>query len=607
MKKLRVYYERELGTLRGFCQEFAATFPAQAHQLGMAGDASDDPHIARFIQASALSNARIARLIDDNDSKFTEALLNVNYPHYVQPFPSATIVCARHMAAGDAIHTLPAGTMMSAVTDDGQLCRFRSTWDVLLAPVTLTGVAFTPQCHIHQAPGTPSAASAEISIGITAISANMTLEQLKLPVLRVFIDADLSLCATVRDALLLRALCARIELPEGGRIALSQAPLLPVGFAGHEALVPGMAPSHPALQLLTEYFAFPDKFQFFDIAWPLLARHLPAGCRAFTLHIGLAGIPAPSHEAHRLAALSAQHFVLGCTPAVNLFPLGARPIEWHHGTSDYPLLPACDPGQSCDIHSITGITALRTGHGTSRLETFRPYFSLRHGDGDGQHGRYFMLRRDPVLALTRPQLATRIAFIDMRSEPLAMDDASMSIGLLCTSGDAPCRLRHGPQAEVTADAGMSMLRLHFLRRPAAPGRFNTSEQWRLISQLTLSQGALLQNGAAGLREILALYDLRQSPSAQRQIAGITALEQRPARTWLRDAQGSALLHGVEVRITLDEEAFAGGSIHLFAQILDHFFGLQVHVTGFSQLTILSHATGKEILRCPPRNGAISLL
>lgn len=600
MKKLRAYYERELGTLHGFCREFSAAFPAQAHQLGMAGGAGDDPHIARFIQASALSNARIACLIDDNDSKFTEALLSVNYPHYVQPFPSAAIVCARNTAAGDTVQTLAAGTMMSATTDDGQTCRFRSAWDVLLAPVVLAGASYSPSCD---AP----AVSATIRITLAGASDRTHLEQLAMPALRVFIDAEPALCAAVRDALLMRAVCAHIELADGRRIALAEVPLLPAGFAPHEALVPGMAASHPALRLLTEYFAFPDKFQFLDIAWPVLARHLPDGCRAFTLQIGLSGIAATSYTARNLAALTNRHLVLGCTPVVNLFPLAAQPIEWRHSAADYPLLPAADAGQFCDIHSVTGVTALRAEHGAGQLAEFRPFYSLQHGDDSAARGRYYLLRRDPVVALTRPQLAMRIAFVDTRKEPLAMADASMSISLLCTNGDTPCRLRHGPRSSITADSGMSMLRLQLLRPPAPSCRFDTGEQWRLLSHLALSQGALLQRGASGLREILALYDLQQSATSQRQIAGIVALDHQAARAWIHDGWQKALLHGVEVRITLDEDAFAGGSLHLFAQVLDHFFGLQVHVTSFSQLTILSHATGKELLRCPPRNGTATLL
>src|SRR5450830_437609 len=133
LKKIRQYYERELSTMQRFNAEFAAEFPAQAGQLGMQGGQSDDPHIERFIQATALSNARTAKLIDDNDHKLTEALLQVNYPHYVQPFPSTTIVRVDVPGSGEAM-TAPGmvarGATLVTRTPDAPQCRFRTAHDV---------------------------------------------------------------------------------------------------------------------------------------------------------------------------------------------------------------------------------------------------------------------------------------------------------------------------------------------------------------------------------------------------------------------------------------------------------------------------------------------
>ena len=75
---------------------------------------------------------------------------------------------------------------------------------------------------------------------------------------------------------------------------------------------------------------------------------------------------------------------------------------------------------------------------------------------------------------------------------------------------------------------------------------------------------------------------------------------------MRQEQGSAYLRGTEVTVTLDEEAFAGTGLHMFAQLLDHLFGLHVHLSSYTQLVIISSINGKELLRCLPRNGALSL-
>ena len=52
----------------------------------------DDPHVERLIQAVAFLNARTRRKIDDDFSEISQALLQVLYPHYLAPFPSAAIV-----------------------------------------------------------------------------------------------------------------------------------------------------------------------------------------------------------------------------------------------------------------------------------------------------------------------------------------------------------------------------------------------------------------------------------------------------------------------------------------------------------------------------------
>ncbi len=108
-------------------------------------------------------------------------------------------------------------------------------------------------------------------------------------------------------------------------------------------------------------------------------------------------------------------------------------------------------------------------------------------------------------------------------------------------------------------------------------------------------------------EMLALYDLPQSAVTQRQIRGIVGLTHRSARAWLMDHRGGARVHGTEVLITLDEAAFAGNGMHSFVQVIDHFLGLYAHINTFTQLVVLSFASGKELIRCKPRSGDATLV
>ena len=611
MKKLRPYYERELGTMQGLNVEFAAEFPAQAGLLGMEDGNTDDPHIERFAQATALSNARTAQLIDDSDAKVTEALLQLNFPHYLQPFPSTAIVSV-DMRAGvetmTAVGSIARGTMLGTRVPHTPVCRFRTVYDVPLTPVVLSAVQFHPFIDLPLSLPRTADVTSTLSFDIECKAANLGFAQLKLGALRPFINAEQSLCATTRDVLFLHAKSAYIDPGDGGDwIALKTVPIKPVGFAPHEALIPYQAASHPAYRLLTEYFAYPEKFNFFDIDWPSLAPHLPPNCRRLTLHLGLAGVPADSHIARSLAQLSGKHFALGCTPVVNLFKRSACPIELTHTAPDHELIPEGSPADAYDIHSVDKVYSVRESRHGQTLTEFRPYYSLRHGEAGGRLGHYYLIRRDPIKALSQPGHETRISLVDLDLNPLAIPNASVSIDLTCTNRNLPSRLRYGGAGDLTIEQASGGYPLRFLRKPTPQYRFSADAHWRLISHLSLSHCSLAPDGLDRLKETLTLYDLPQSSVSQRQIAGITALDHLPARTWMRVGGHSSLVHGIEIRVTLDEDAFAGTGLHLFAQVLDHFFGLYVHLNSFSQLTVLSQASGKELLRCQPRSGAINLV
>jgi type VI secretion system protein ImpG len=610
MKKTREYFERELGILQGYAQEYAAVYPAQATHLGMANGAGNDPHIQRLMQATAFSNARTAQMIDENDRKVPEAILGVNYRHYTLPFPSTALV---QVDAGGTTRpangavTLPRGTTMIAAPDDGVACQFRTVQDVQITPVTLADVTFH---RIFQGPpGMPQAGNvlSSISIGIECAGDAPWPD---MPALRTLIAGEASQCAMLRDALFLHATAAWVELPGGRWHALDAVPLAPAGFAADEAMLPCPAAAHPAYRLLAEYFACPERFNFIDIVWPALAALLPPGCRQITLHLGL-DIRHDSPAARCLAAVSRHNLLLHCTPVVNLFSHAACPFELDHKRADYALLPEGSPAAAYDIYSVDRVTALRAtaskANPRQELTQFRPYYALRHGEARGR-GAYYLVRRDPIRAVTHPGHDMRISLIDRAFDPLAdLPHAGVSIDMTCTNRDLPTRLQHGaPEGDLHLAQGGDGLTVRLLGRPTPQYRFGDDTHWRLVSHLTLGHTALAQQGVDGLREVLALYDLRQSALTQRQIRAIAAFERQPARHWFLDEMARTPVNGVEIRLTLDEEAFVGTGLHLFAQVLDHFFGLCVHINSFTQLTILSLADGKELIRCKPRHGATEL-
>lgn len=614
MDELLQYYERELGTLNAHNQAYARRYPAIASALGLhdgVAGGPQDPHLARMLQAFAMFNARTAKRLADAFGQFSETLLEVNFPHYLRPFPACSI--ARIDNDGDtttSLAVIPRGTLMHTAEHQGVACKFRTAYDVAVAPLRVAEVRYQPivaaPAAIRLAPGLGSA----ISISLEATGATQTLPGLKLAALRLFPDGEPSFCATLRDCLFMRVRAAYVETAEGAWLELKQIPLQPVGFALEEALIPYTARSHPAYRLLGEWFAFPEKFNFVDLDLAALQPHLPADSKRCTVHLLLADLHADSDIARILRPLSARHLLTGCTPVVNLFSQPANPIRLDQTSADYVLLPSVRQAQFYDIHSVDSVQVLSETAQGNALDEFHPYYSMRHGEAGGRLGRYWVTRRDENMAVSNPGYDMRIAFVDGAMQPLFDVTQTVSIMLTCSNRDLPSRLVYGAAGgDLHHDGLASTLPVRLLRKPTAACRFPASaaSHWRLIAQLSLNHQSLSEQGLPAFKQILELYNLTGSIGAAHQIAGITGLRHRAASTWLHDAAGGCLVFGIDVLLTVEEEAFVGSGLHAFAQVVEHFLGMYVHLGSFTRLIVLSHKNGKELLCCLPRNGSQALV
>jgi len=614
LEQLLPYYERELGFLRRYSREFAERYPKIAGRLLMGGEVCEDPHIERMIQSFALLNSRVAKRLDDDYPELTEALFEVMYPHYLRPFPSCSIARMDFSAAAAQLTTagmLARGTELDTRPVKGVACTFRTAYPVTLAPLALSQAEFQPIIDAPEAVMLPPGVSSSIAIGIETTAAQVNIGQLGVSSLRVFIDGEPSFCAALRDALFMRSVKAWVEPERSGRwTPLGALPLQAVGFDEDESLIEFSARSHPAYRLLTEYFCFPEKFNFFDIDLAAVNAALPPGCKRFTLHLGLSGLRTDSNTARMLGTMTTNNLLLGCTPVVNLFRQRGEPIRLTHATASYPVLADARRAYAFEVQSIDSVKLVRqTPQGESVVE-FRPFYSLRHGETPAKHGHYWVMRRDELVALKSPGYETEISIVDIDFDPAAIETDTLSLELTCTNRDMPHALSYGlPGGDLFLEGGSSIRSIAFLRRPSPAQRFERGRgaHWRLVSHLSLNHLSLADSGVDAFREMLTLYDLPRSAISQRQIRGIHAIDSKAANAWLPGNPFACLVRGIEVRLTIDEEAFIGSGIHAFAHLIECFLGLYVHANSFVQLAIVSKKTGEEIWRCAPRSGDSSLV
>nr|MBL8411522.1 type VI secretion system baseplate subunit TssF [Dechloromonas sp.] len=604
MEDLLPYYERELSFLRQHSREFAERYPKLAAQLLLSGEGCDDPHVERMIQSFALLNARVAKKLEDSYPQFTEALLNVLYPHYLRPFPSCSIAHFDDGGGLSSIASISRGTELQTRPIKGAVCKFRTAWDVQLVPVGITALDFDP---IATAPGDvrlPVGCNAMLSFTLALRGTQLESGFRKFGKLRVYIDAEPSVASALRDALFLRSLKVyAVGGDQRWRVARDKL-IGEVGFAADEALIEMPDTAHGAYRYLTEYFCFPEKFNFFDLDISALPSGLLDEGR-ITMHVALGDLRADSDASRLLQTLTAQNLRLGCVPVVNLFSQRGDPIRISNRTTSYPVVADSRRAYAYDVYSIDAVRRVRQTPQGEAITEFRPFFSLRHGETPDRNGYYWYAQRDHMLAESSPGYETSVSIVDADFDPVQPKTDVLSLQLTCTNRELPTLMSVGlPSGDLFLEGGSSVRAIKLLRKPTQPCRFDHRRdgQWRIISHLSLNHLSLTGNGLTAFQEMLALYDLPRNAATRRQIEGVLDISQQDKTVWMPGKPFACFVRGLEVRITIDESSFVGSGLDVFARCIDRFLGLYVSLNSFIQLVIVSNRTGEELIRCAPRNG-----
>lgn len=615
--ELLPYYDRELAIMRGLAAEFAERHPKIAGRLALGRDDSQDPHVERLVQAFSFLAARIHRRLDDDFPELTDALLGLLYPHYLRPVPSMAVVELAFdpkQAAVTEPHRVPRGTSVETEPVEDEACLFRTCFDVNLLPVRIAAARLaSPPFRLPLVP--PAGTAAVLQLTIETLSEAVSIAQLPLDDLRLHLHAASGRVAyELYELLLTRATGVVVWDGAGGGRAtqLPAASLRPAGFERSEAALDTDPRSFPGYRLLSEFFAFPQKFLFIDLAGISTAATADCGHR---LEIAIL-LEAGSRELER--AVSAETIRLGCTPVVNRFPQRLDPVRLEGQATETCIVPDARRPTALEIHSLTGVRGVRPGGESFEIE---PFFGVHRGAArtGGESPVWWIAARRPRREL-RPDGTSDTAG-DIWLSLVAEDGGLESLGDLTLVMDGWCGNRNLPGRLPFAvgrprlhlrDGQGPVGRISCLTRPTrtlrpSPGR---GAAWRLISHLTLNHLSLVDagDGKAGesLREILRLYlldDLDDLEQRSRWIDGVVGVAGRRVAARVPGADGG-VCRGIEVRVELDDDNFADGAGYLFASVLERFLGAWVSLNSFTRLVAGSRqrASRKEEWRWPPRAG-----
>lgn len=603
------YYERELEALRRLAAAFATEYPKIAGRLRLTRDGANDPHVDRLLEGVAFLGARVQHRLDDEFPELTDALLSVLYPHYLAPFPSVAIACFTPDPGLTGPMSVPAGLELDTEPVRGETCRFRSAYPLTLWPIEIDSVRLSGLPLA--APPNPAAGAAVacLRIGLRCLQPEMTLSQLGIDQLRVFLRG--ATAPALLELLSAHALgVALADNPEDrAPVLLGPDSIRPVGFGPEEALLPWPARSFSGFRLLSEYFAAPEKFHFLDFTRLGGKTLLNAGSR-LDLFVYLDRL---TPELER--AVDASCFAIGCTPIVNLFAQRCDPIHLDHSSIEYRVVPDARRPQAMEVWSLDRV---RETTADSQSREWQPFYRLTNpgagppaSDDDLPGGSYLTARREAVGS----GAGTEVFLLphDPAFDPARVEDGVLSLDATCLNRDLPAALPFGgghPHLRIV-EGQAAVASVTCLTPPTPTLRRPTREKtfWRLISHLSLGHLSVTggEAGAAALAEVLRLYDLRDSAETRTAIRALTSVTAAPGVARVPGSRLGAFCRGLDVTLTFDASAWAPGGLFLLASVIDRFLALHASVNSFVRTRVVLTGRPDTVAAWPPRAGARVLL
>jgi type VI secretion system protein ImpG len=605
------YYDRELNAIKRLAAEFAAAHPKIAGRLRVSADGVDDPHVSRLLEGVAFLAARVQHRLDDEFPELTDALLGLLYPHYLAPVPScmvAQLSCQTDLQTPSHLH---AGIAVDTEPVQGGTLRYRTTAPVTLWPVNVEAVRLSGQPLIAPPNPVAAGAAAVLRITLTCMVPEVTFSQLGVDSLRFYLRGPANQTLPLYE--LLGGHVVSVAYADS---AVDPAPVIvpagaiePAGFAPEEALLPWSARGFSGFRLMTEYFAFPEKFLFFDFRELDRKTLLSCGNR---LEI-FVYLDRPAPELERM--IGQQSLALGCTPLVNLFPQRCEPVPLTHTDTEYRVEPDARRPRAMEVW---GVQTVRETLSDGTQRPWYPFHRLTESAvGTAPAGGFYhVARRDARFGV--PGSEVFLAPHDPGFDPARPGDTVLSVDALCLNRDLPTDLPFGgghPRlrlvegiAAVSAITAISPATTT-LRPPLRDKRF-----WRLVSHLSLGHLSVAggPDGAAVMKEVLRLYDFRDTAETRAAIDAVTGIVSEagvarapdPPRTSQQPGRRAppAFCRGLDISVEMEPRTWQVGGLFLLASVLERFFALNATVNSFTRTKVVLRGRSGNAASWPARSG-----
>lgn len=602
------YYNSELQYIRRQGDQFARAHPDVASHLRFGSEGENDPYVGRLVEAFAYLNARTRLKIEDEFPEIASSLIDIVLPHYQRPIPSMSIakldldVSQAEQFDG---FDVPAKSGLESDAINGEPCRFRTCYPVTCWPFHLKSVELRGLPFEAPKSETRRNALGLLKVSLETFTPSVEFSSFNTQKLRFFVNLQPPFSYQFYQMLFSSVLGVAVgNSPDDpntkflGADAIEQ-----VGFEAGEGMVDYPPQSFIGYRLLSEYFAFPEKFLFFDLDLSGAFRQMHGSSVDLYFYLDQRWQDLEPH-------VQQDALQLGCTPIVNLFQKRAEPIRLTHFEAAYPVVPDARRPVGHEVYSIDSVVGVSSS--TQACE-FRPFYSFRHEAKPGQQAFWHATRRlhddDSELA---GGTELDIAFVDLAFNPLAAGSWTIDVGTTCSNRNLPARMPFGNgQPRMHLEGGGAIEKVTLLTQPTLPLRppLGQDLRWRVVSHLSLNHLSLVDSseGAAALRELLSLYDFRGDETTANSVRGILSVASEPITGRIPGDHSGALCRGLRVILEFDEDKYSAGNLFLFASVLDRFIALYSNINSFTQTVAKTNRRQGELHTWPARDGVQNIL
>jgi type VI secretion system protein ImpG len=616
-------YNAELLHLRTEVDEFAREFPERAGRLAInksrTEDRVEDPYVERLLEGVAYLAARVRLKIESQYPVFTQQLLEILFPGWLAPSPSACVLRLSIDAANAQLvegaevprNSLVVGSL-GAKTE--VRCDFVTSRSLTLWPLALRQVQYVAAKPELSAPifGKDRPAST-LRVEIEALG-EADLSQLAIDKLPIFVARADAFGAQLMELMAGRCMAVAVSSdPNGRRVNgwLAGSQVRQLGFDDDDAMFPVPVRGHAGFRVLKEYAALPDKFRFVELSGLRTAMAGMSGRRLFlTFYFG--GVFAKLEP-----AVKADSLALFCVPVVNLREQSVDRVDVRPGQVEFRLTAVRDRPRDKEIVQITELR----GGGSGSERKFLPLFEAV-ATGRLSSVSYYAARRESR-ALQRsvnsgagvgsganeyPGTEVFLSLSEPGSPPYGQDLQYLSVVALCSDADRPLYLSaQGAHAEYAFANDFPLAGVECIAGPSRPSApvVDGFDPWLALSHLFVNYLSLFDSGAGegaeALRAMLGLYATRRDNPMLRQSEGLLRVKSRQITRRIPGGGPIAFGRGVEVELSMSDRAFDGGSPFMLAAVLEHFMAAHVSINSFVE-TRLELVDRAERILWPTRFG-----